>query len=102
MAKHKGHRYTQEEREELLELYRQSGYGISRFSSEMSISYATIKRWLKPKATPTIKLIEVASDPVSNSAAPLIVRLPNGIACEIGSALSRAETVNWIRELKRC
>ncbi len=102
MAKDKGHRYTQEERDEFLELYRQSGYSVSRFSSEMRISYATLKRWLKPKIEPSVKLVEVESDPVSSSSASLIVRLPNGIACEIGSALSRAETVNWIRELKRC
>jgi len=46
MGKSKGNRYTKAEREELLELYRQSGYGVTRFCREMDISYATLKRWL--------------------------------------------------------
>ena len=40
MGKDKGTRYTNDEREELLALYRQSGYGVSRFCKEMDISYA--------------------------------------------------------------
>ena len=98
MGKGKGTRYSEEEREELVQLYRQSGYGISRFCKEMDISYATLKRWLRRKP---VSFVEVAADSLSRVSASLVVRLPNGISLELGAA-SREETVDWIRDLNRC
>lgn len=100
MGKDKGTRYTNDEREELLALYRQSGYGVSRFCKEMDISYATLKRWLGRESR-GVSFVEVAADPAAAVPASLSVRLANGISCELGYS-SRDEAIHWIRELKRC
>ncbi|MCH6259371.1 transposase [Puniceicoccaceae bacterium K14] len=100
MSKSKGTRYTRQEREELLALYHQSGYTVSRFCAEMDISYGTIKRWLGRQST-SVSLVEVATLPPSASSS-LRVRLPNGIECELVAGLGREETLSWIRGLKSC
>lgn len=94
--------YSRAEREELIELYRQSGYSIYRFCKEMNLGYETLKRWLENE-TPKVSLVEVtvSEAPVDHSI-QLAVRLPNGLVCELGTALSMAETLNWVRELKAC
>ena len=98
MGKSKGTRYSDEERDELVQLYRQSEYGISRFCKEMDISYATLKRWLGRKP---VRFVEVTADSLSRVSTSLTARLPNGISLEL-SAASREEALGWIRELKRC
>ena len=83
-------------------MYRQSGYSLYRFCKEMNLGYETLKRWLDNE-TPKISLIEVTADEAT-PAEPITmtIRLPNGIACELGVALSMTETLNWVRELKAC
>jgi len=98
MGKSKGTRYSDEEREELVQLYRRSGYGISRFCKEMDISYATLKRWLGRKPA---SFVEVTTDSLSSVSTSLTVRLSNGISCDLRVS-SREEALDWIRELKRC
>lgn len=98
MSKDKGKRYSKEEREELLQLFGQSGYSASRFCKEMGICYRTLKRWLS-KQSPRFDLVEVAN-PIESSA--LRVLLPNGIRCEIPSGFGRGEAADLIRELKAC
>lgn len=102
MSKNRSKRYSRKEREEFVELYRQSGYSVWRFCKEMNLSYETLKRWLGEQS-PNYSLIEVtpAEAPVDRSI-QLAVRLPNGIVCELGAGLSRQETLNWVRELKQC
>lgn len=104
MSKNRSKRYSQTEREELMELYRQSGYSVWRFCKEMNLSYETLKRWLRDR-TPGHGLVEVtaaAGAPPEQSSVRLSVRLPNGIVCELGAGLSSEEALNWVRELKGC
>lgn len=104
MSKKRSKRYSQAEREELMELYGQCGYSVWRFCREMNLSYDTLKRWLSERA-PGHGLVEVtavAGAPPERSSVRLSVRLPNGIVCELGAGLSREETLNWVRELNRC
>jgi transposase-like protein len=98
VSNNRGKRYSKSEREELLQLFDQSGYSASRFCREMGVCYATLKRWLG-RESPRVNLIEVATATSSNAVA-LRVRLPNGIECELGSDLGRSEVTQWIRELK--
>lgn len=100
MSKYKGKRYSKEEREELLQLFGESGYSASRFCKEMGICYGTLKRWLS-KRSPRFDLIELAS-PVAIESVALRVLLPNGIRCEIPSGFGRGEAADLIRELKAC
>ncbi|WP_425607666.1 IS66 family insertion sequence element accessory protein TnpA [Pelagicoccus enzymogenes] len=46
-----GKRYTAEQKQELLELFRQSGMNASRFCKETNVSYPTLSRWLGPEST---------------------------------------------------
>lgn len=98
MSKSKGTRYSKDERDELMQLYRQSGYGVSRFCKEMDISYATLKRWLERKPT---GFVEVTADSLAPSSTSLAVRLPNGISCDLRVS-NRDEALGWIRDLKGC
>lgn len=100
MSNNRGKRYSKGEREELLELFDQSGYSASRFCQEMGVCYATLKRWLG-RESPRVNLVEVTTAASINAVA-LRVRLPNGIECELESGLSRSEVTEWIRELKAC
>ena len=100
MSKYKGKRYSKEEREELLQLFGESGYSASRFCKEMGICYGTLKRWLSYRP-PLFDLLEVAS-PVAIESAALRVLLPNGIRCEIPRGFGRGEAADLIRELKAC
>lgn len=102
MSKKRGNRYSAKEREELVELYRQSGYSIWKFCREMNLGYMTLKRWLEEEA-PSYSLVEVttAGEPTKASIG-LSVRLPNGLVCELGGKLSPSEVLNWVRELKGC
>ena len=101
MSKKRSKRYSQAEREELMELYGQCGYSVWRFCREMNLSYDTLKRLLSER-TPRHGLVEVTSTgaPLEESTVRLSVSLPNGIVCELGAELSREEALNWVRELK--
>jgi transposase-like protein len=102
MPKKRRKHYSRGEREELKELYRQSGYSIYRFCKEMNLGYETLKRWLEEER-PKVSLVEVtAGDAPPTKSITMTIRLPNGIACELGITLSMAETLNWVRELKAC
>ena len=102
MRKGRKYRYSREEREELLDLYRQSGYSVWKFCNEMNLGYVTLKRWLADE-TSSYSLVEVTTAEEANEASiGLSVRLPNGIVCELGNGLSPEEMLNWVRELKRC
>ena len=95
-------RYSRAEREELVELFRQSDYSLWKFCREMDLGYQTLKRWLEEETSP-FSLVEVtAAEAPSVRPVALTVRLPNGLACELGGDLSREEALNWIRELKGC
>lgn len=102
MPKKRRKSYSGAQRDELVELYRQSGYSIYRFCNEMNLGYETLKRWLENE-TPKISLVEVTTaDAPSGESITMTIRLPNGIVCELGTALSMIETLNWVRELKAC
>lgn len=102
MPKKRSKHYSASEREELIELYRQSGYSIYKFCKEMSLGYETLKRWLKNEPA-KVNLVEVSvEDATPEQSFRLTIRLSNGIACELGTALSMSETLSWVRELKGC
>jgi transposase-like protein len=95
-------RYTKEEREDLVQLYRQSDYSASRFCQEMGLSYPTLKRWLGDE-TAKVSLVEVVVEEiVPAESLRMNIRLPNGIECELRSKLTSRETITLIRELKGC
>ena len=100
MNKSKGKRYSEEEREELLALFDQSGYSASRFCKEMGLGYGTLKQWLS-RGSPRVDLVEVAS-PSGLDGVSLRVFLPNGVRCEIAGCLGSGEVAGLIRELKAC
>ena len=102
MSRNRGKRYSPTEREELLELYRQSGLSHGRFCKEMELSFTTLKRWLQVDRA-KYSLVEVKSIevPIKRSVR-LSVHLPNGLVCELGGDLSPEEVLNWVRELKAC
>ena len=104
MGKDKGKRYTSEEKAELIGLYEQSGYSVSRFCSEMGLSYATLRRWLEPASsslTERIELVEVTTESHSTSRASGI-RLPNGILIELGEGQGASSIATLARELMAC
>jgi len=100
VSKSKGKRYSDEEREELLALFDQSGYSASRFCSEMGLCYGTLKRW-RSRQSPRVDLLEVAG-PVGVDGASLRVFLPNGVRCEVAGGLGRSEVAGLIRDLASC
>lgn len=104
MAKSKGQRYSEEERRELVRLYRESGYGITRFCQEMELSYATLRRWLGEEAPDAVSFVEVETGPEGRGAddGALRVWLPNGIVCELGAGADPSVAAGWIRELAQC
>ena len=102
MRKSGTNRYTEEERRELVQLYRQSGYSASRFCKEMNLGYPTLKRWLENE-TAKVSLVEVVVEElVPAESLSMNIRLPNGIECELRSKLTSRETITLIRELKGC
>jgi hypothetical protein len=68
----------------------------------MNLGYETLKRWLETDPA-KVSLVEVSvEDTTPTECFTLTIRLPNDIVCELGTALSMTETVNWVRELKTC
>jgi len=102
MSKKRSKRYSHAERDELLELYRQSGMSHWRFCKEMDLGYETLRRWLKAD-TAKYSLVELkAVEVAAKRSVRLRVHLPNGLVCELGAEMNREEVLNWVRELKAC
>lgn len=101
MAKPKGYRYSKHEREELLELYRQSGCSASRFSQQTGISYATLKRWLEPEPQ-QVNFVELSGCGAEGASGSLAVRLANGIECFLDGSIDKESAIGWIQALSRC
>ncbi|MEM9159222.1 MAG: transposase [Verrucomicrobiota bacterium] len=100
MSTERGKRYTQEQKQELLELFSQSGMNVSRFCKEMNLSYATLKRWLSPEPSKPVQFVEIGeADP---SGGRLSVALPNGLWAEFPLSTDKSVVASWIRELKAC
>lgn len=106
MNKPKGKRYTQEEREEVLSSFDQSGQSVTGFCREQGLSYPTLKRWLDERIEKTdgLRLIEVRSDreEANDSSCLMTIRLPNGLECHVWSGANHIEVLNWIGELLQC
>jgi len=100
VSKSKGKRYSDQEREELLALFDQSGYSASRFCKEMGLCHGTLKRWLSRESS-GVDLLEVAG-PADMDGVSLRVFLPNGVRCEVAGGLGRGEVAGLIRALKGC
>lgn len=102
MSKRRSKRYSQKEREELLELYRQSGMSHWRFCQEMDLGYETLRRWLRAdQAKYSLVEVNTVEAPVKRPVS-LRVHLPNGLVCELGGDLTTDEVLSWLRELKAC
>jgi transposase-like protein len=102
MKKSGTRRYTEEERREMVQLYRQSGYSASRFCKEMNLGYPTLKRWLGNESA-KVSLVEVVvEEKASAESLSLTIRLPNGIECELRSGLTSQGAISFIRGLKGC
>ena len=106
MSKPKGFRYSEQEREELLERYRQSGLGVTRFCKEAGVSYGALKRWLEDSgedggSEASAGLVELTVEEPGREQW-LSARLPNGIVAQVRLDAPRDEVMDWIRELARC
>ncbi|MDQ8184195.1 transposase [Pelagicoccus sp. SDUM812002] len=100
MSTERGKRYTEDQKKELVELFRQSGLNASRFCKEMNVSYPTLKRWLGPQPAKTVEFVEVGEAEPND--ARLSVALPNGIWAEFPLSAEKSVVASWIRELKAC
>lgn len=100
MSTERGKRYTEDQKQELLELFGQSGMNASRFCKEMKLSYPTLKRWLGPAPTKSVQFVEIA-DPRCEDGR-LTVALPNGLWAEFPLLADKSTIASWIRELKTC
>ncbi len=102
MSTERGKRYTEEQKQELLELFRQGGLNASRFCKEMGLSYPTLKRWLGPSPAPAkpVQFVEVGE--AESSDGRLAVALPNGLWAEFPMDAEKSVVADWIRELKAC
>ncbi|MBD5778227.1 transposase, partial [Pelagicoccus sp. NFK12] len=98
MSTERGKRYTAEQKQELLELFRQSGMNASRFCKEMNVSYPTLRRWLGPESAKPVQFVEL--DGAERGEGSLSVALPNGIWAEFPLSAERSVVADWIRELK--
>ena len=100
MSTVRGKRYTQEQKKELVELFRQSGMNASRFCKEMNVSYPTLRRWLGPEPSKPVRFVEIGeADPCGGR---LSVALPNGLWAEFPLSTDKSVVTSWIRELKAC
>ena len=97
MDTRKAKRYTKDQCDELVELFRQSGMKAGRFCKENGVSYPTLRKWLEPAPSERAQLIELVD---AGAGAPVTARLPNGISLEIPAEPGAAAA--WIRELMRC
>lgn len=100
MSIERGKRYTEDQKQELLELFRQSGLNASRFCKEMSLSYPTLKRWLGPAPANPVQFVEIGE--AESNDGRLSVALPNGIWAEFPLCAEKSVVASWIRELKAC
>jgi protoporphyrinogen oxidase len=98
MSIERGKRYTVEQKQELIEFFRQSGLSASRFCKEMKLSYPTLKRWLGPSPTKAVQFVEIGE--ADSRDARMSVALPNGIWVEFPLGAERSVVASWIRELK--
>ena len=100
MSTERGKRYTEDQKQELLELFRQSGLKASRFCMETNLSYPTLKRWLGPQPSKPAQFVEI--DQSESSGGRLSVALPNGLRAEFPLDAEKPVVASWIRELKAC
>ena len=100
MSTERGKRYTADQKQELLELFRQSGMNASRFCKDMNLSYPTLKRWLGASAADPVRFVEIGE--AESSEGRLSIALPNGLWAEFPLDADRSVVANWIRELKAC
>ena len=100
MSKERGKRYTKEQKQELLELFGESGLSVARFCREMKLSYGTLKRWLDPEPSQSVRFVEI--DEADSSAGRLSLALPNGLWVEFPVSAPKPAVASWIRELKAC
>jgi len=95
-----GKRYTEDQRKELLELFRQSGLSASRFCKEMRLSYPTLKRWLGPEPSKPVQFVELARS--QDGERRLSIALSNGLWVDVAMDSDKSVVSSWIRELKAC
>ncbi|NER00226.1 MAG: transposase [Cyanothece sp. SIO2G6] len=100
MSIERAKRYTPERKNELLELFRQSGRSATRFCKEQGLSYPTLKRWLGPAPREPVSFVEIGQAP--SNTGRMSVALPGGLWLEFGADCEKSVVTSWIRELKAC
>ena len=93
-------RYTPERKNELLDLFRQSGTSATRFCKEQGLSYPTLKRWLGPAPRESVSFVEIGEVPPN--AGRMSVALPGGLWLEFAADCEKSVVSSWIRELRAC
>lgn len=93
-------RYTQERKDELLELFRQSGESATQFCKEQGISYPTLKRWLGPAPREAVSFVEIGEE--RSNAGRMSVALPGGLWLDFAADCEKSVVTSWIRELRAC
>jgi transposase-like protein len=111
-------RYTSEEREQYLRLWRQSGLSQSAFCQQFSLSKKSLSTWARKSNLKRLKLLPVQADSaitknetsgqhvaMSASLPPPLTSVdlvfPSGLRCQV-RVTSAKELVNIIQEYERC
>ena len=100
MSSEKRIRYTTDQKNELLDLFRQSGLSATRFCKEQGVSYPTLKRWLGPSHGEAVSFVEV--EELRSNVSRMRVALPGGLWLEFAADCEKSVVSSWIRELRSC
>ena len=103
-----GKHYSIQERENILERYRQSGLSAHGFCRQSGFCYTTLLKWLRV-STKSETMIEVSCNALpappfqsaSDSIESVRVELTNGIALELRGTLPLESVVELTRNLQR-
>ncbi len=104
-------RYTEQQRDSMLEAFARSGLTGAKFAELHGVKYQTLTGWVqrrkraaKPRALPApgaLTLVEVTAPVAAMAGSALTVRLPGGAEVHVGDASGVALAAALIRELSR-
>jgi len=104
-------RYTEQQRDAMLEAYARSGLSGAKFAELHGVKYQTLAGWVqrrrraaKPRALPApgaLTLVEVATPAAAAVGGSLMVRLPGGAEVHVTDDAGVALAATLMRELSR-